>query len=68
MQNPRPQMISRVERVETCRSSTRSARSTWFVAALLAFGLGAFAYHLNLNETSSASAEKTKKGDSGKWW
>ena len=29
LQNPFPKMISRVERVETCRSSTRSTRSTW---------------------------------------
>ncbi len=38
------------------------------VCAMLAFGLGAFAYHLNLKEASSAAAEKSKKGDSGKWW
>lgn len=48
--------------------STLSFEAAAAVCAMLAFGLGAFAYHLNLKETSSASAEKTKKGDSGKWW
>ena len=63
MQNPRPQMISRVERVETCRSSTLSARSTWFVAALLAFGLSVSLF-AGVSTTPAKPSAETKL----KWW
>ncbi len=40
------------------------------VCAMIAFGIGAYDYHLNLGsrDTVSAPAEKTKKGESKQWW
>lgn len=49
--------------------SVLSFEAAAIICAMIAFGLGAYDYHSRLQEKSTSSAaEKTKKGESGKWW